>query len=273
MKPFWPSRAAMKKTLPGTGSTPATQFTDLAPHYDELMKVVPYAAWAEYIQLLFQIANVAPQSILDCACGTGNVSFELASRSYDVTGVDISAAMIAKAQGKSGSTPSGTTLPKRFVEADLSSFNLGEKFDAATCLYDSFNYILEPEKLLAAFNCIASHIRHGGVFIFDMNAPWAFEANLFTQRDFNPMKNLHYEWHSQYQPSTRICEVTMQFKRVTDEGTQLFSEVHRERAYAREEVETMLAQSGWKLLKTYDAYTMNLPHDRSERWYFLAQLI
>ena len=261
--------------LPDAGqSTPASQFTDLAPHYDELMQVVPYDSWAEYIELLFEIAAVKPKSILDCACGTGNVSFELASLGYDVVGVDISAGMIGRAQEKSemlSQAKASTPLPAQFIEADLSDFYLHQKFDAATCLYDSFNYILQPEKLLAAFECIAQHINPGGVFVFDMNAPWAFEANLFTQRNLDPKKNLHYAWRANFDESTRVCDVTMQFTRKTADGIEEFSEVHRERAYSRDEVETMLAQSGWNLIKTYDAFTMNQPHDRSERWYFLAR--
>ncbi len=261
--------------LPATNvSTPASQFTDLAPHYDELMQVVPYDSWAEYIELLFEIAQVAPKTILDCACGTGNVSFELAALNYAVTGVDISAGMIKRAQNKATEllqTKPSTPLPARFIEADLSDFVLNQKFDAATCLYDSFNYILQPEKLQTAFECIAQHVRPGGVFVFDMNAPWAFEANLFTQRNLDPKKNLHYAWSAEYDESTRICDVTMQFTRKTPDGIEEFSEVHRERAYARGEVETMLANSGWNLIKTYDAFTMNQPHDRSERWYFLAR--
>lgn len=270
------NRLLMNGSISQINSTPATQFTDLAPHYDELMQVVSYDSWAEYIELLFETAEMKPKTILDCACGTGNVSFELAARNYIVSGVDISAGMIERAQSKlkikQNALPS-TPLPRQFVQADLSDFDLNEKFEAATCLYDSFNYILEPEKLQAAFQCIGNHIRPGGVFVFDMNTPWAFEANLFTQRNLDPKKNLHYNWQSQYDANTRVCDVTMHFTRKTLDGTEKFSEVHRERAYTREEIEPMLIQSGWNLLKTYDAFTINQPHKRSERWYFLAQRI
>ena len=69
----------------------------LAEHYDDLMDVVPYDFWADYVQTLFDVADHQPSRVLDCACGTGNLSFELAGRGLDVTGVDISAAMIAVA--------------------------------------------------------------------------------------------------------------------------------------------------------------------------------
>lgn len=244
------------------------QFTSLAAHYDELMEIVPYPTWVEYVQLLFAIANAQPRTVLDCACGTGNVSFELAKNGYNVTGVDLSTAMIEAAQDKARNSP----LPVRFSVGDLAEFELGESFDAATCLYDSFNYILEAEKLQRAFERIAAHIKPGGIFVFDMNTPWAFEANLFTQRNRNPQRNLHYDWSARYDASTRICEVTMLFERKCEKAVSVkFSEVHRERAYSRAEVTALLTQSGWRLLKAYDAYSTNPPHARSERWFFVAE--
>ena len=265
----------MKTSNPVAASTPATQYTNLAPHYDELMDIVPYGAWVEYVLLLFEIAEAKPKTILDCACGTGNVSFELAARGYDVTGVDISEGMISTAQAKvqALAKQQSTPLPREFIQADLTDFNLGKKFDAATCLYDSFNYILESEKLESAFRHIAAHIETDGVFVFDMNAPWAFEADLFTQRSRDPQSQLHYNWHADYDRSTRICEVSMLFERQTPTGIEQFSEIHRERAYPLSEVTAMLVRSGWKLLKVYDAYTLNAPHAPSERWYFLAQRV
>jgi SAM-dependent methyltransferase len=260
---FRPISTPLQSTAP-----PDSQFTVLAEHYDELMDVVPYAVWAEYVCLLFEIAGAHPRTVLDCACGTGNVSFELARSGFVVTGVDLSAAMIEAAQRKA----SAAGFAPRFVCADLTDFDLGQNFDAATCLYDSFNYILDAEKLQRAFERIAAHLRPGGIFVFDMNTPWAFEQNLFTQRNRDPRKNLHYDWRARFDPSTRVCEVTMLFERKKPDGTiETFSEVHHERAYTRAEVTAMLVQSGWQLLKTFDAYTTNAPHARSERWFFVAR--
>ncbi len=258
------------KQLSSQPETP-TQFTNLAPHYDELMDMVPYDAWVEYVLLLLEIAQAKPKTILDCACGTGNVSFELAAHGYEVTGVDLSQDMVVAAKEKLQQHEAPLFL--HFEQADLTNFNINRTFDAATCLYDSLNYILDPAQLEAAFVQIARHIVPGGVFVFDMNAPWAFEANLFTQQSKNPRKRLHYKWNADFNKDTRICDVTMLFERQTEEGLQKFSEVHRERAYSLDEVTAMLERSGWQLLKTYDAYTLNPPHRRSERWYFLAKRV
>ncbi|HEX9996774.1 MAG TPA: class I SAM-dependent methyltransferase [Abditibacterium sp.] len=246
------------------------QFTALAPHYDELMEVVPYDAWCDYVLLLFSTVEHDPQKLLDCACGTGNVSFELAKVGIDVTGVDIAPEMIAIAHEKAAQSAQSV----RFLEADLTNFDLGERFDCATCLYDSLNYILEPEQLRAAFGRIAAHLEGGGIFVFDMNSDYALTADLFTQANLDPQKSLHYNWQAHHDEATRITRVEMNFSRRASNGElQTFQEIHRERAYQLDEVREMLISTGWEILKTYDAYTLNLPHGASERWFFVVRKI
>ncbi len=131
------------------------QFTSLAPYYDELMSHVPYSSWVDYVLKLCKRYKHSPKQILDCACGTGNVTYELASRGFDVVGVDFSQEMIDVARRKStfnASIPersrreqfrnifTSTPLSDRvveFVHSDLCNMELGRQFDTVTCLYDS----------------------------------------------------------------------------------------------------------------------------------------
>ncbi len=255
----------------GNGSS-AEQFSALAPHYDELMEVVPYNAWADYVFLLFQIVQHVPIKCLDCACGTGNLTFELAKSSLEVVGVDIAPRMIEVARKKAVYSPFKARV--RFEEADLSNFDLDEKFDCATCLYDSLNYILEPEKLRAAFANIARHVEVDGIFVFDLNTPYALTQNLFTQSNRDPRKRLHYNWEAKFDPRTRITSVQMDFSRQLSPGkTEQFHEVHRERAYGALEIRAMLEATGWEVERLYDAYTINPPTAQSERWFFVARRV
>lgn len=253
----------------------AGQFQDLAPHYDELMVSVPYDDWADYVRLLWHFSDHEPRRVLDCACGTGNVAFalakgglELAKGGLEVVGVDLSHSMIEVAQQKA----QVMQLPARFLQADLTNFALNERFDSATCLYDSLNYILDAGDLQRAFACIGKHIKPDGVWVFDMNSDYALRADLFTQRNRDPFKGLHYDWHADYDAASRICTVQMRFERPNGAGAkQVFHETHRERAYLIPEVEAMLQATGWNLLHTFDAYTLNRPHGQSERWFFVAR--
>ncbi len=255
----------------------AGQFGPLAPYYDELMKVVPYAQWVEYVQLLWSLHDFVPRTVLDAACGTGNVSFELARRGYQVEGVDLSPEMIAIAQAKISNPKLQIELEQadgsaEFRVGDLTQLRTERLFDGATCLYDSLNYILDPHDLALAFARIRACLRPGGIWVFDMNSDWAFRANLFTQTQRDPRKPLQYQWNANFDRQERICRVDMKFEKRNGDGkTETFLETHRERAYLLEEVLEIVQTSGWKPLGAYDAYTLNRPHARSERWYFMVQ--
>jgi len=232
------------------------------------MQIVPYTSWAEYVMLLCDVVEHRPERVLDCACGTGNVSFELAAMGLEVTGVDIAPAMIEIARSKATASP----YPVRFLEADLTSFRLGEVFDTATCLYDSLNYILDENALLSAFTHIGAHLRPEGVFIFDMNSVHALTTDLFTQGNHDPRKSLHYDWRANHDPKTGVTTVQMRFDRQEPDGsTTTFNEIHRERAYPLDQILGFLKAAGFRVEKVYDAYTLNHPHDASERWFFVAR--
>lgn len=249
----------------------SSQFQDIAAHYDDLMEVVPYDFWAEYVMTLFEFVGHQPHEILDCACGTGNLSFELAKMGFKVTGIDLSQPMIEQAKIKTALAAHNDVAPQ-FFQANLSDFSLNRQFDSATCLYDSLNYIVDNEGIRNAFSCIRRHVRPGGIFVFDFNSVWAFEANLFSQSSRKPSNPLQYDWKARFDEKTRICTVNMHFKRKNADGSFLeFFETHRERAYTITEIETFLSQTDWRLLHTFDAYTLNRPHTRSERWFFVAQ--
>jgi SAM-dependent methyltransferase len=62
-----------------------------------------------------------PATVLDAGCGTGRVAIELARRGVDVVGVDVDASMLA--------TAARLAPDLRWVEADLTAFDLGQTFD------------------------------------------------------------------------------------------------------------------------------------------------
>ena len=76
---------------------------------------VVYDAWRE---LLIELLPTAPASILDVGCGTGSLSLVMAALGYDVTGIDLSPAMIARVKRKAetaGRQPLGVVLGRHLV--------------------------------------------------------------------------------------------------------------------------------------------------------------
>jgi 2-polyprenyl-3-methyl-5-hydroxy-6-metoxy-1,4-benzoquinol methylase len=85
----------------------------------------------EEVTFLLDEFKLPPGSwILDVGCGTGRHAVELAKRGYQITGVDISAGMLAQAQETAAET--GVTI--EWMQADATQFSTTRPYDAAICL-------------------------------------------------------------------------------------------------------------------------------------------
>jgi len=243
----------------------AEQFTEIAPWYDDLMAGVPYESWVHYLERLLNRHGLRPRSVLDLACGTGRVSRILAQRGYDVVGVDGSPGMIQQAVAKNKDVPI-TFLCQRMQDLDLN-----RQFDLVICLFDSLNYLTDPNDLQQTFCRVADHLRPGGLFIFDINAEAAFEMDLFTQSNLDRNRRVQYAWRANYDPQTRICEVHMRFCVNQEDVRREFREVHRQRCYTVGEVRSALRNAGLTCLDVLEAFTLRPARRTSDRIHFVAR--
>ena len=243
-------------------------FGPVALYYDALMAGVPYRFWVEYLERLWALGDRTPRAVLDLACGTGTVSRLLAARDYAMTGVDLSNGMLDVARRRAAEAG----LPITFYQQDAAELDLGAaRFDAVICLFDSLNYILEPERLQAAFARVCAHLHPGGTFIFDVNTEYALAEGMFNQSCMRMNEPLRYRWRSRYDAETRLCTVRMDFS--YDPGTgvrESFLEVHRQRAYGKDELAQWLREAGFGEVTLYDAYTTDPPKKRSDRLFYVA---
>ena len=99
-----------------------------APIYDQ--NVFTKNTVKEVDFLIEELALPPGASVLDVGCGIGRHSMELAKRGYAVTGLDLSAGMLA--QAAEASTAAGLNV--EWIQADATRFSLPKRYDAAICL-------------------------------------------------------------------------------------------------------------------------------------------
>ncbi|HEY3379618.1 MAG TPA: class I SAM-dependent methyltransferase [Armatimonadota bacterium] len=244
----------------------ADQFDSIAPYYDEIMSVVPYRQWGQYLRKICKRYSWKPKTVLDIATGTGAVAFLLAELGYKVTGVDISAPMIEIARRKAADAGVGEVT---FDVQDATQLRLPYQVDLAVCLFDSFNYLLTAKGLQDAFAAVHRTLTPGGGFIFDLNGEYALEKNLFTQDNlWDDEADVKHVWTAQYNKRTRMATVDMQF--YLPNG-KVFREVHKERAHRHADVIRFLREAGFEFLDAFDDLSFLPVGPRSERIYYVAR--
>jgi SAM-dependent methyltransferase len=107
------------------------------------------------------------KTLLDLCCGTGQLAVHFAEHGYHVVGVDLSEHMLAHA--RENAAPYVQAQQVRFVQADVSDFELDERFGLAVSTYDALNHLPDQDDLYACFQCTLPLLVDGGVFIFDLN--------------------------------------------------------------------------------------------------------
>ncbi|TDD13307.1 class I SAM-dependent methyltransferase, partial [Kribbella turkmenica] len=110
--------------------------------------------------LLDLLGEVNGQRVLDVACGHGRISRGLARTGASVVGVDLSPAMLAKADEREGREALGI----RYLHADAADPDLlrGETYDAAVCSMG----LSDIDDLDGTLANIHRLLRTGGTFAF-----------------------------------------------------------------------------------------------------------
>ncbi len=261
---LWRGLRVARPPLPPEFSRPGHgEFEDVAEHYDRLMSTVPYRRWVDYVEALLRRHQRQPRRVLDLACGTGRVGAELIGRGYEAVGLDLSEPMVRYCSSQYPPLPSAVMDARSLALAP-------ESVDLVVSLYDSLNYILEPEGLLGCFQGTYVGLADNGILIFDLNTELALRAGLFTQNNLRSREPLKYSWKSYWYPDRRLCRIDMWFCWEGPGGPKEFEEVHYERAYPNAQVEQMLATAGFSEFSTYNGYTFDRPTSESDRVFYVA---
>lgn len=227
-------------------------------------RVEPYTALADVYQaagfatystnigqhLLDMIFNMdwLGHHILDLACGTGDLACWFAAHGFRSTGVDLSPAMLqfgtAAAQKDS--------LAAEFVQGDMRMLQPPAQFDLVTCMGGSLNYIATLRDLESVFRQAALATAPGKLFVFDLQTIQGLasvgaadhivcdnheDILIVTHRVFN------YE----------LLLLTVEYiilRYLPGTGWQRADETHILRGYPVQAVTSLLARTGFKLLRT-----------------------
>jgi ubiquinone/menaquinone biosynthesis C-methylase UbiE len=140
-------------------------FEDYAYFYDLIYSDKDYKAECDFIETVFDKYAQSPvKTVLDLGCGTGAHACLLAKRGLEVWGLDFSEQMLEKAREKA----ERESLSIEFHRADVRSFELEKRFDAAVSMFAVVSYQIENRDVENMFKSVRAHLNHDGIFVFDV---------------------------------------------------------------------------------------------------------
>lgn len=250
-------------------------YTSFASVYDIFMDNVPYDEWADYVQYLLNKYKINQGLVLELGCGTGSMTRRLATRGFDMIGIDNSEEMLSIAREKSSECETEIL----YLCQDMREFELYGTVAAVVSVCDSMNYILSEEDLRSVFKLVNNYLDKEGLFIFDLDTEYAYANILGDSTIAENREEGSFIWENTYYDDEMINEINLTLfipeqENEQDHSSSLYrkyEETHYRKAYSIQRVMQLITEAGMELIAVYDALTEKKPKKDSERVYFIAR--
>ena len=213
-------------------------FTDLAHIHDAGFGRFAGQA-AREIAAILRRHGIRRGHIVEVGCGSGVTARALLGRGYEVTGYDISRAMIRLARRRAP----GAAFRVRSIESLIVP-----ACDAVIGVGEVVSYV--PGGLPALrrfFRRAFDALRPGGVLIFDFMA--SARGRTYSPKTMTG-RGWHFEASARFNPSTQILMRRIDMQRHVGGRVRRSSETHRVRVYGRAPMVRALEQAGFVSVTT-----------------------
>jgi SAM-dependent methyltransferase len=210
--------------------------------YDRIFSPGPYGAFYA------EEARRHGGPVLELACGTGQLLVPIARNGLNAVGLDLSAAMLARARDRARAAEADVEL----VEGDMRSFDLETRFGLVFIARNSLLHLSTSEDFAACFDRVRRHLRPGGAFVFDVFNPSVEILARPPHQRFPVMRIEHpqrgevtIEATSDYDAATQVNRATWYFS-APGEADFLVAPLHLRSIFPRE-LPLLLAAGGLRL--------------------------
>ena len=240
-------------------------FKEYAPYYDLMYMDKNYTAEVDYVHSL--ISAYAPQAktVFDGGCGTGGHSLLLAEKGFEVLGVDLSAAMIQRANEKKSQAPGANV---QFQQGNLIDFVPKKKFDVALLLFHVFGYLQDQNSINQALLNIKNFLVDDGLLILDFWSEEAVKAKPIdtrTKTATNAFYKVYRISEASFDYTKQQADVSFTFfvENLKKNQIEKFTEFHSMRFYQAQALASLLKAYGFEVLLCQELLTGKEPSENT----------
>jgi SAM-dependent methyltransferase len=227
-----------------TAPTPLSRaaYDDLAPYYDQFTAAYRHDEWIGNLAGAAENLGLSGARLLDVGCGTGKSFIWMLARGWEVLGVDVSPAMIERAQAKA----TGATL----ALADMRELGRLGEFDLVWALDDAVNYLESIEELEMTCRGFAANVAPSGLVVFDTNTLLTYRT-FFSEGQVVEAGDTTFLWDGLGDGAAEPgCVAEAEFTVVAAGGERRLAR-HRQQHFSEADVRHCLAQADLELVAVY----------------------
>ncbi len=203
------------------------------------------------------------RNLLDLCCGTGVLAKYFLDHGYQVTGLDLSPAMLAYARQNTQDYLVAAQV--RYIQGDASDFHLEERFGLVVSTFDALNHLPDESALLGCFRSALAALEPGGTFIFDLNTALGLRQWGGMSVDDSSPEALIINRGFIVDAEKRAWTCITGFLKEEDGRYARFDEVAFNTIFSMARVEALLRQAGFAQVRFTRLNNLSAPLDDAEK--------
>lgn len=215
-----------------------------SPYYHLLYRHRDQQEASEFINNLLLHLQPAPKAqFLDLACGNGRHANYIASKNFQITGIDLSPENILLAQKNKNNHA-------QFYVHDMRNYFRSNYFDYVLNLFTSFGYFDSAHDEMRAMKMAANALKKNGVLIIDF-----FNAHLLNSclvpYEEKTIDDVVFSIKKSIQDNYIIKTIAIR------DGIKNFEFSEKVKMLNQQDFENLFENSGLKLIQTFGDYGLN----------------
>lgn len=213
-----------------------------------------FAQRTHEVPFFLKHARLANGPVMEVACGTGRLTLPIAREGILITGLDVSAPMLAIARGKS----EREKLPVSWLEQDCRQMRCPQTFAMIFSATNAMQHLLDIESVNAFLGSARSALREDGVLVIDVFNPNPAKlarpvTTRYVQKTFHNAngEEVRVEAASEYHAATQILGFTLFY---FAGGTLVHTKEVNLRCFFPEELLALCHFNGLKVIRRFGDY-------------------
>jgi SAM-dependent methyltransferase len=210
------------------------------------------------VRYYVDLAEQSGGPVLEYGCGNGRIALPIARAGLSLTGVDLSAPMLADLRDRLTREPAEVRRRVTVKQGDMRAVTLRRRFPLVLCTFNAFLHLYtrrDVERFLAR---VRSHLAPGGEFVFDINIPEpqelardparAYKTPPFVYPGAAGERGVHvrYSERFDYDRVRQVLFVAMEF--APEDGADPWMTPLAHRQFYPAELEALLHYNGFEIL-------------------------